>query len=188
MGWVVSVTPRPRSSPGERTPSTHCSGGWVGLRASLDPEARRKILLPLSGIEARPVRSQTLYWMSYPGSSIADNITIYLLKKYCNSYLWNARYSFSILLFFRIWNTHFKNHTIWCLTNNSLKRAKLIHYLNLKAFKLRLCCHWFYFTGQADNTNETAALPMRHCQQYQSPKHDWGISLATLFPGLGKPT
>jgi hypothetical protein len=37
--------------PPERTPGTHCTGGWVGLRAGLDTEARGKILLPLPGIE-----------------------------------------------------------------------------------------------------------------------------------------
>jgi hypothetical protein len=37
--------------PGERTPGTHCTGGWMGPRAGLDTEARRKILLPLPGIE-----------------------------------------------------------------------------------------------------------------------------------------
>jgi hypothetical protein len=69
-GWVVSVTPRPRFSPGERTPGTHCTGDWVGPRAGLDTESRGKILSPLSRIEprsiGRPVRSQTLYWLSYP--------------------------------------------------------------------------------------------------------------------------
>jgi len=33
--WVVSVTPRPHFTPGER-PGTHCTGGWVGPRAGLD--------------------------------------------------------------------------------------------------------------------------------------------------------
>jgi hypothetical protein len=33
--WVVSLTSRPRFTPGERTPGTHCIGGWVGLRAGL---------------------------------------------------------------------------------------------------------------------------------------------------------
>jgi hypothetical protein len=28
---------------GERTPSTHCTGGWVGPRAGLDTEVRGKI-------------------------------------------------------------------------------------------------------------------------------------------------
>jgi hypothetical protein len=69
-GWVVSVMPRPRFSPGERTPGTHCTGGWVDPRAGLDTEARGKILSPLLGIEprspSRPARSQTLYWLSYP--------------------------------------------------------------------------------------------------------------------------
>jgi hypothetical protein len=56
---------RPRYTPGERTPGTHWTGGWVGPRAGLDTEARGKLLSPLPGIEprspGRPVRSQTLY-------------------------------------------------------------------------------------------------------------------------------
>jgi hypothetical protein len=51
--------------PKERTPGTHCTGGWVVPRARLHTEARGKILSPLPGIEprspGRPVRSQTLY-------------------------------------------------------------------------------------------------------------------------------
>jgi hypothetical protein len=47
-GWVVSVTLRPRLNPPprERTPSTHCTGRWVGPRAGLDTEDRGKILCP----------------------------------------------------------------------------------------------------------------------------------------------
>jgi hypothetical protein len=37
-GWVVSVTPRLRFTPGERTPGTHWTGGWVDPRAGLDTE------------------------------------------------------------------------------------------------------------------------------------------------------
>jgi hypothetical protein len=66
---VISVTPRPRFTPGERTPDTHWTGGWVGPRAGLNTEVRGKILLPLPGIEprspGRPARSQTLYCLSY---------------------------------------------------------------------------------------------------------------------------
>jgi hypothetical protein len=48
--------------PGERTPGTHCTGGWVGPRAGLDTEARVKILCACRGSNpGRPVRSQTLY-------------------------------------------------------------------------------------------------------------------------------
>jgi hypothetical protein len=55
-GGVVSVTPRPRFTPGERTPGTHCTGGWVGLRAGLDTEATGKILCPCRGSNLdRPV-------------------------------------------------------------------------------------------------------------------------------------
>jgi hypothetical protein len=63
---VVSVTPRPRFAPRERTPGTHCTGGWVGPRAGLDTEARGKIFCPCRGSNpGRPVRSQTLYCLSY---------------------------------------------------------------------------------------------------------------------------
>jgi hypothetical protein len=64
-GWVVSVTPRPRFSPVERTPGTYCKGCWVGPRTGLDTEAREKILYLRRGSNpVRPVCSQTLYWLS----------------------------------------------------------------------------------------------------------------------------
>jgi hypothetical protein len=66
-GWVVSITPRPRFTPGEIAPGTHCTGGWVGPRAGLDAEVRGKILcLSLGSNPGRSVRGQTLYWLSYP--------------------------------------------------------------------------------------------------------------------------
>jgi hypothetical protein len=39
--WSAS---RPRFTPGERAPGTHCTGGWVGPTAGLDAEVRGKIL------------------------------------------------------------------------------------------------------------------------------------------------
>jgi hypothetical protein len=55
-GWLVSVTPRPLFSLGERTTGTHCTGGWVGPRAGLDTEARGKIFCPRRGSNLdRPV-------------------------------------------------------------------------------------------------------------------------------------
>jgi hypothetical protein len=66
-GWVVSITPRPRFTPGQRAPGTHCTGGWVGPRAGLDVEVRGKILCLCRGSNpGSPVRGQLLYWLMYP--------------------------------------------------------------------------------------------------------------------------
>jgi hypothetical protein len=43
--WSAS-RPSRAFTPGERTPGTYCTGGWVGPRAGLDTEARGKILCP----------------------------------------------------------------------------------------------------------------------------------------------
>jgi hypothetical protein len=40
----IAPTHSPRFTPGERTPGTHCIGGWVGPRAGLDAGAGRRIL------------------------------------------------------------------------------------------------------------------------------------------------
>jgi hypothetical protein len=48
-GWVDSVTPRPRFTPGEKTSGTHSTGGWVSLRAGQDTEDRGNILCPCRG-------------------------------------------------------------------------------------------------------------------------------------------
>jgi hypothetical protein len=60
-GWVVNSTPQLHFTPPER-PGTHCTGGWVGPRASLDSGKSRP-----TGIRSPdcPARSQSLYRLSY---------------------------------------------------------------------------------------------------------------------------
>jgi hypothetical protein len=61
-----------RFAPGERVPTTHWIGGWVGLRTGLEVEKRNSLILP--GLELKPfcraARSQSLYPLRYPGSSV----------------------------------------------------------------------------------------------------------------------
>jgi hypothetical protein len=58
--------------PGKQPPGTHWIGGWVGLRVGLEDMEKRKFLT-IPGVElqplGRPARSQSLYRLSYPGSS-----------------------------------------------------------------------------------------------------------------------
>ena len=66
-GWVVSTTPRP-PCPWER-PSTHCTGGWVGLGAGLD----RCENLDHTGFPSPdlPDRNESLYRLRYLSSSLS---------------------------------------------------------------------------------------------------------------------
>jgi hypothetical protein len=68
---VVSVTSRPRFTPGEGPP-TLWTGGWVGPRVDLDTEGRGKILFCLRRVSNldRPVCSQILYCLSYSSSIV----------------------------------------------------------------------------------------------------------------------
>jgi hypothetical protein len=50
---VGSITPRPRLTPGESFPGTHCPGGWVGPRTGLDADVRGKILCLCRGLLKR---------------------------------------------------------------------------------------------------------------------------------------
>jgi hypothetical protein len=52
--------------PREKTPGTHCTGGWVGLRAGLDTEDRGKILC--------------LCWGSNPGRPVCSHSGIVLTE------------------------------------------------------------------------------------------------------------
>jgi hypothetical protein len=67
--WSAS---RPyRFTLGERAPSTHWIGGWVGPRAGLDAVEKRKFLtLPELEFQplGRPARGQSLYRLRYPAS------------------------------------------------------------------------------------------------------------------------
>ena len=71
--------------PGKR-PGTHCTGGWVGPRVSLDGCGKSR---PPTGIRSpdSPARSESLYRLSYRGSYIFGTITI------CEALIRNTRYT-----------------------------------------------------------------------------------------------
>jgi hypothetical protein len=64
-GGEWSVSPRPRFTPGERTPGTHWTGGWVGPRASLDTEVRGKILCRGSNLSRPAVHSVVRHYTDW---------------------------------------------------------------------------------------------------------------------------
>jgi len=52
---VIRFTCQPLYTPIVRTPGTHCTGGWVGLRAGLDAVTKRKY--PCTCRKSNPERS-----------------------------------------------------------------------------------------------------------------------------------
>jgi hypothetical protein len=103
-GWVVSVMPQPRFTPGERTPSTRWIGVWVGLRAGLDAEDRRKILCPCQASLVDQSRVGH-YQLSYPSSWIKvklkkKNQMMYYISS-PESSTWNKSFCVKILSLIR---------------------------------------------------------------------------------------
>jgi hypothetical protein len=94
--WSASFPGR-AFTPGERTPGTHCTGGWVGPRAGLDTEARGKILCPCRGsIPDRPVVQPVL--------CIVHNFT---RIKMLTSGLEETSYQLLTILSFDVWISQF---------------------------------------------------------------------------------
>jgi hypothetical protein len=76
-GWVVSVTPRPRFSPAVRTPSNHCTGGWVGPRARRTQRLEEKYFRLYQGSNLdRPVCSQALYGTDWATVRVTLRLTV----------------------------------------------------------------------------------------------------------------
>jgi hypothetical protein len=61
-GGQWSVSRLGRFIPGERAPSTHCIGDWVGLRTGLDSVTKVKVKLSLSFFLTH--HSMKAYWGS----------------------------------------------------------------------------------------------------------------------------
>jgi hypothetical protein len=85
MGWAVSITPRPRCTPGERTSGTHFSGGWVDPRAGLDTEARGKNRFPCRGsnLDRPVVQSVARHWAT-PATTCIKPKLIWNTKMFTN--------------------------------------------------------------------------------------------------------
>ena len=79
---MVNVRPRPLY-PWER-PGTHCTAGWVGLRARLDRGGKSRP----TGIRSadRPARRQSLYRLSYP-AHILYYIIYYIISYHILYYI-----------------------------------------------------------------------------------------------------
>jgi hypothetical protein len=85
------------SRPGESTPGTHCTGGWVSLRAGLDTEVRGKIFCPCQGSNPdRPVvQSVVRHYTAWATRLLLTNSRHTL---FCNKYKICFLYSFVLYL------------------------------------------------------------------------------------------
>jgi hypothetical protein len=72
MGWLA---PRPGRMPPGKRPGTHCTGGWVGLRAGLDGCGKSR--LHRDSIPGPSSRSESLYRLHYPGPQLEIVFTLF---------------------------------------------------------------------------------------------------------------
>jgi hypothetical protein len=70
IGGEWSASRSGRFTPEEKAAGTHWIGGWLDPRTGMEDMEKRKFLpLPRPELQTRgrPVCSQSLYWLSYPG-------------------------------------------------------------------------------------------------------------------------
>jgi hypothetical protein len=134
--------PQPRFTPGKGPPvPIEQEAGWVGPRASLDAEARRKILCLCWGSNpSHPVRGQTQNWPSFPSSQCWEkNLKIQTwlpLSKYLST--------LSIIILPDISSVIKKCYAhrapLNTVINNNIKSVKPSHTLTLCPFHLNHSC------------------------------------------------
>jgi hypothetical protein len=137
-GWMVSATPQPCFTSRVTTPDIHWTRGWVGPRAGLVTDGG-KILLPLPGIEPQPpgriVHSQTLYWLSYPGSHRTEQSVFLFLITACFLHLIHSNPSPTKGLY--SWNTTWLVNP-WLARSRPYTRQNHHHNGSLETIKLVL--------------------------------------------------
>jgi hypothetical protein len=125
MGWVVSVTPRPRGK--DRYPLYMRLGG---PQSRSGHRGQRKNPLPLPGFEprspGRPVRSQTLYWLVWLGTYPYFVTYAYVTRSFILSFTgaYSPRLTFG-LPFWGILITHIQTHDMTPLDEWSACRRDL---------------------------------------------------------------
>jgi hypothetical protein len=113
--------PRPgRALPHGKDPGTHYTGGWVGLKAGLDTEARGKILCPCRGSNPdRPVVQSVARHYTDWANPVPEGIT----------YFSNFSRRQNVLL---IWDFKFSRRRVWCseLSSGMYCRVKWLSTIN----------------------------------------------------------
>jgi hypothetical protein len=143
--WVVSFTPRPLYPRGKST-GTHWIGGSINPRDGLvDFENKKFLILP--GLELRPLRrldrSQSLYRLRYPGTSISvrhisilsSHLFLGLIRLFCSQLFQPMHaYLFSYLQALSAHSSWFDHR------NNNWRRAEVIKLLIMQL--LLASCHF----------------------------------------------
>jgi hypothetical protein len=146
-GWVVSVTPWLRTTPGS------CwIGDWVGLRAGVDIEARGKVLSLYQGLNpGHPVCSQTL----------VETVQLLATRQLLATQNFHRIAKSAVIsnsYFSATWQcyTSTSKHESWCYNQISLRNvmdtllwtcltlaAFIVNFLRMKSFWSKCWCHFF---------------------------------------------
>jgi hypothetical protein len=140
----AALYPRERSG-------THCTGGWVGSRASLDTCGKSRP--PPTGIRspARPARSQSLYRIRYPAHNVHILITLYLAATFVVAFMSSSVCSHP-------WHYISIITTTWIVADVGMRKVLSWFWVNLLCWWLRSLGKWLCLPGWPIGTLSSSSL------------------------------
>ena len=178
-GWVVSSTPRPQFTPGERL-ITHCTGGWVGPRVGLDG---RKISSPPGSIPDRPARSSVaipteLPW-SFDNNTSKTKVSIHWTLHSQANNTW--RRTSTIPFDYFAWRLKKRAISLKIATLRDVVASSVV--ARYQRFGLKCCLHLQYYLLCLEDGKQH--IPHKHCQKstklHGVTHHKTAVSIVTTF-------
>jgi hypothetical protein len=182
MGWVVSITSRPRFTPGERAPGTHWTGGRVCPRTVLDTEDRRNILCPCR--ESKPnrpavqpvVRHYTAWAIPAP-LKISSLFNIQLCRIYKKSS--RIHYASRHMTILRTDCLHFNNSNVCSFWKSNAIILNWFNNMKMRDMKHCSLSHTkkpfsYIYSGRGKCQERIEVSPAeRQAKAYYKAKHQW---------------
>jgi hypothetical protein len=183
---VVNATPRPLY-PRER-PDTHCTGGWVGLRAGLDrwgksrPPQRLdpRTVQPVATLSRPNLSDNIIKWTSFPAISISFPCVLPLSSPFLMSHTFSRKIGSESV------ESSFIDSNLWPAIQHS--RELMWFYIPVMYFQdvrqatvvLAPKLIWTTAVGSwTHKTQSTRAVMVRHATKVLAPKPTWTTTVGS---------